>query len=267
MVTLSAVTAVLLFPLLLTLLTSLKPAEEIITTAPALFPRHWTLDNYRTLYALRDFPRYLWNSLLVASLTAAATTVIAAMAAYALVWMRFPGKRAMGRSVFFTYMFPDILLVIPLFMVCYELALLDTRTALVLTYLSLSLPFGIWLLKSYFESIPVSILEAARLDGCSEFQCLWKVVLPVAMPAVAAVAVLTFVMGWSEYLNANTLITTNANRTIAIGLQTLAGYHRTDYGLLAAAGIVMVAPVVVFFLAVQKYLVEGLAFSTTKRPE
>ncbi len=205
------------------------------------------------------------NSLVVASLTAVIATLAAGAAAYGIVWLRVPGKRSIANSIFVAYMFPEVILVIPLFMMAYELGLIDSRLALVLIYIAFSLPFSIWVVKLFFESIPPGMVEAARLDGCSELQCLTRVVLPLSVPAITTVFVLSFVLGWGEYLYANTLIMTDSHRTMAVGLQTLVGQHQTDYGLITAAGIVMVVPVLILFALVQKYLVSDLGFSDIGR--
>ncbi len=264
LVLLMILTYVLLFPMTVALFTSLKPPGEVITATPSLLPHDFTLQNYRVLFSLREFPRYLLNSFLVSCYTALISILVSSLAAYALVWMNFTGKRTIVKAIFFTYMFPQILLVLPLFLMCYELNLIDTKMALVLTYLSFSLPFCVWMLKSFFESIPEELVEAAMLDGCTYLQCLFKVVLPVSIPAVTAVLVFSFVLGWSEYLFANTLIISDTNRTIAIGLQTLIGYYRVDYGLLTAASIVMTLPVLLFFVTVQKYFIQGLVVGSVK---
>ncbi|WP_054697112.1 carbohydrate ABC transporter permease [Syntrophomonas palmitatica] len=255
---------VLSFPIIIAFFTALKPPGEIFTAEPSILPHIYTLQNYIDLFSIREFPNYLLNSLLVASTTALITLIIASLAACAIVWMKFPAKQMIVRSILFTYMFPEILLVIPLFLLCYHLNLVDTKAGLVLTYLSFSLPFSIWMLKSFFESLSIELIEAALLDGCSYAKLLRKVVLPVSLPGVTAVMIFSFILAWSEYLFANTLIVSDTNRTIAIGLQTLLGYYRTDYGLLTAASMVMVLPVLAFFIAVQKYFIKGLTVGAVK---
>jgi multiple sugar transport system permease protein len=261
---LTLVTFLMLFPIIIIIFTSLKPADEIFSKTPTLFPHHFTLRNYESLLALANVRDYMINSLLVAGLATVITMIIASLASYALVWMRSPGKRLISRSVFLVYMFPRILLVLPLSMICYETHLIDSRFALVLIFQSFTLPFSIWLMKAYFESIPSGLIEAAKLDGCNDFQCMWKIALPVSLPIVATSAVLSFVLAWNEYLYSNTLILNDYNRPFAAGLQTLIGYYHVDYGLLTAAGVILVVPVIVLFLIVQKYIVRGFAFGNTK---
>jgi multiple sugar transport system permease protein len=258
------VTAILLFPLFITLLTSLKPPGEVITATPQLLSDNFNLNNYLALFRIREFPRYLLNSLTVAVYTTLMSTGFSLLAAFAFVWLDFRGKNVLTRSIFFTYMFPSIIIVVPLFMMVYRLGLIDNKLALAVIYLSLSLPFSIWMLKGYFESIPIELVQIALLDGCSYFGILTRIIVPMSMPAIAAVAAFAFLLGWSEYLFASTIISTDYNRTVAVGLQTLLGYYRTDYGLLTAAGIVVVAPILVMFMVAQRYLLSGLTAGAIK---
>lgn len=261
---LGIVTVVVLFPLVLAILTSLKPAQEITTATPSLFPQNITFSNYIQLFSLKNFRGYLGNSLLVAGMTSLLCIAFASMATYALVWMKMPGKRAISRALFAAYMFPAILSAIPIFMVCYEMNLIDNRFILVLVYLSFDLPFSIWLLKSSVESIPNGLMEAARLDGCNDWQCLWKIVFPLSLPFVLTAAALSFVLSWNEYLLASTLMTTDATRTLAVGVQAMRSYYHTDYGLLTAAGIVMLIPVMAAFLLAHRYLLQGFSVGGNK---
>lgn len=261
---LCALTSIVVFPLAITALTSLKPPGEVISATPTLFPETPTLENYTRLFAVRNFPRYLLNSLLVASLTALLSLLFSALGACAIVWTRFPGRKTIVKGILAAYMFPQILLIIPLFVMCYRLGLIDSRMGLVLAYLSFSLPFSVWTLKTYFESIPSELIQAALIDGCSYWQALTRIILPAALPGITTVFIFAFVLGWSEYLFAANLINTEANRTVAVGLQTLLGYYRTDYALLTAAAVVMSMPVLGLFILVQKYFISGLTMGAIK---
>lgn len=258
------VTTILLFPLFVTLLTSLKPPGEVITATPQLLSHNFNLNNYLALFKIREFPRYLLNSLVVAVYTTLLSTGFSLLAAFAFVWLDFRGKDFLTRSVFFTYMFPSIIIVVPLFFMLYRLGLTDNKFALAVIYLSLSLPFSIWMLKGYFESIPAELVQIALLDGCSYPGILTRIIMPISMPAIAAVAAFSFLLGWSEYLFASTLLSTDSGRTVAVGLQTLLGYYRTDYGLLTAAGIVVVVPILAMFMLAQRYLISGLTAGAVK---
>lgn len=254
------ITLVVLFPIFLAVSTSLKPANEITSTNPGLIPHDFTLKNYQALFARGNYGTYMFNSILVSGLTALLCIIIASIAAYAIVWMRLPAKKAIVRSLFVSYMFPAIISAIPLFMICYEMGLIDNRFILVLIYLSFDLPFGIWLMKSSLESIPSGLIEAAKLDGCSDIHVLGKVVVPLSLPFMMTAGALSFVLSWNDYLVASVLITNDSNRTLALGLHSLVGYYHADYGLITAAGVVMLIPVLILFLLVHKYLVKGISF-------
>ncbi len=264
LVLVSTISYVLLFPVIVGIFTSFKPTSEVITLTPTLIPKHWTLVHYKALFATGEYPTYLFNGLFVAFFTTIATIMLASLAAVAIVWMKVPAKKQILQLILFTYMFPRILIIVPLFMMLYKLNLIDNKFGVVLSYLCFTLPFGIWMLKGFFESIPSDILDAARIDGCSYFSALRKVIIPVTLPAMAAVGTFSFILGWSEYIFASIIITSNSNRTITLGLYTLMGYYRTDYGLLTAACVIMIIPIVIFFIYIQKYLVSGLTAGTTK---
>ncbi len=255
---------ILLLPLIIIFFTSFKPIGEVITVEPTFFPQVFTMQNYINLFTIRAFPKYMLNSFFVASFTAMISLTAASFAAFAIVWIQFSGKKIIVKMLLVTYMVPKILLLIPLFIMCYRLNLIDTRMGLVLTYLSYTLPLSVWLLKTYFESIPVELVESALIDGCDYFKCLVKIVLPVALPGIATVFIFTFVSGWTEYLFANILINSDGNRTIAAGLQTLLGYYRSDYALLAAASTVMTLPVFILFIFIQKQFIKGLTIGAVK---
>lgn len=258
------ITAVVWLPIIVALFTSFKPRAEITSVNPSLVPREFTFDNYLRLFRVMDYWVYLKNSSIVAASTAAISLLVSSLAAYSLVWLKFKGKRLFLGMTLFAYMFPQILLVIPLFLLCHRLHLLDTRFALVLTYLSFVLPFGIWMQKNYFQSISSDLVDAALIDGCSYFKCMTRVILPLCLPAMATVLTFSFVLAWNEYMFANILISTDSVRTGSIGLQTLIGNNASDYGLLTAASVILAIPVVLFFLLVQRYFREGLTLDSLK---
>lgn len=261
---LAAIALIVWLPIIVVVVTSFKTRSEIVTAVPSLLPESLNWDNYVRLFKVMKFGNYLVNSMLVAGFTAVISLFVSSLAAYALVWLEFRGKNAFIALNLFVYIFPQILLAIPLFLMCYGLGLLDTRFALVLTYMSFILPFGIWMLKNYFQTISRELVEAARIDGCNYFQCLIHVVLPVCLPVLATVLTYSFVLGWNEYMYANILIKSNSMRTVAIGVQTLVGTHGADFGLLTAAAVVMIIPVIIFFFTVQRLFIEGLTMGSVK---
>jgi multiple sugar transport system permease protein len=255
---LTVIALIIWLPILATIFTSFKLRSEIAVAIPTLLPQSFSLDNYERLFRVMRFDVYLWNSLLVASCTSAISLLASSLAAYALVWFKFRGKSLFQGFTLFVYLFPQILLAIPLFLMCYRLQLLDTKFALVLTYLAFILPFGIWMLKNYFESISGDLVDAALVDGCSYWQCLLRVVLPVCLPGMATVLTYSFILAWNEFMFANILISSNSNRTVSIGVQTLVSNHGTDFSLLTAAAVVMIIPTLIFFISVQRWFIEGL---------
>jgi len=258
-IALSIITLVVLFPIILTVLTSFKPRQEIVTATPSLLPEHFTFSNYTRLFSTGHYGHYLVNSLVISLLAALLCVIISSLAAYAITWMRAPGKRIFSWSLFITYMFPAVISVIPLFLICYEFNLIDNKLVLVIIYLAFDLPFGIWLMKSCLDSIPGGLVEAARLDGCSDLQVLRKIIMPLSLPFILTNAALSFVLSWNDYIVASVLITNDSNRTLAVGLQSLIGFHHVDYGMITAGGVIMLLPVLLFFLLAQKYILKGFS--------
>lgn len=251
-------------PIIVVVFTSFKYRSEIFTLNPSIFPKTMNFENYARLLKLTDFNMYLRNSFVVAGFTSAISLLVASLAAYALVWMEFKGKRGFIGLILLGYIFPQILLVIPLFLMCFSLHLLDTKLALVLTYLSFILPFAVWTLRNYFQSISSDLVDAGLIDGCNYFQCLVRVVLPVCLPVIATVLTYSFVLAWDEYMFANILIQSDVNRTVAIGVQSIVGSHATDYGLLTAASVLMILPVIIFFILVQRFFIDNLMQGSVK---
>jgi len=257
-------TLIIWLPIIVVVFTSFKYRSEIFTLNPSIFPKTMNLENYSRLLKLTDFNVYLRNSFVVAGFTSAISLLVASLAAYALVWMEFKGKRGFIGLILLGYIFPQILLVIPLFLMCFSLHLLDTKLALVLTYLSFILPFAVWTLRNYFQSISSDLVDAGLIDGCNYFQCLVRVVLPVCLPVLATVLTYSFVLAWDEYMFANILIQSDINRTVAIGVQAIVGSHATDYGLLTAASVLMILPVIIFFILVQRFFIDNLMQGSVK---
>ncbi len=255
---------VIWIPIIVVVFTSFKDRSEIVMQNPSLLSKSINFKNYIRLFNVMDFGVYLKNSLIVAAATSSFSLIISSLAAYALVWIKFKGKNAFISFIMFVYIFPQILLAIPLFLMCYRLGLIDTKFALILTYLSFIMPFGIWMTRNYFQTIPKDLVDAGLLDGCNHMQCLFHVVIPASLPVFASVLIFSFVLAWSDYMFANILIQTNLNRTAAIGLQTLVSSHGTDFGLLCAAAVVMALPVVIFSAFIQRLFIGDLAIGSVK---
>jgi ABC-type glycerol-3-phosphate transport system permease component len=254
----------LVAPFLWMLVTSLKGPQELARQYPTLIPRHPDPGNYARVLVQAGFGRYFLNSALVAVATTLISVALAALAGYAFARFRLPGGKALLLGILATQMFPGILLAIPLYGLLRDLRLLDSLPGLVLVYTTFALPFCVWMLRNYFLTVPRELEESALVDGCTRLGALWRVVLPVARPGIAATAIFSFILAWNEFLYANTFISSAEKRTLAVGLQALIGEFTTDWGLLMAGAVVTTAPLVLAFLAVQRRLTQGLAAGAVK---
>jgi ABC-type glycerol-3-phosphate transport system permease component len=244
-------------PLAWMISTALKPPREVFATPPTLVPAAPTADNFVRLVTHTAFPTYFANSVAVAGVTVLLTIVVAAAGAYSLTRFVFPGREAIARLVLCTYMFAPIMIVVPIYILARRLGLVDTRTALVLSYTSFCLPFALWLLRAFFQSIPVELEEAAQVDGAGRPRALLYVVAPLALPGLVATAIFTFTLAWNDYIFTRILIVSDELKTLPVGVQDLFAAAVVDWGLVMAAGVLITVPALAFFLAVQRHLVAG----------
>jgi multiple sugar transport system permease protein len=255
-------------PVFVMLSSSLKPLQDV-SGEFRWIPSEITIRPYLDIWETIPLARYFMNSLIVAGTATVLSVTVAVFAAYAVSRYRFPGKRVFTISVLSTQMFPGILFLLPLFLIFVNIGnttgitLYGTRTGLILTYLTFSLPFSIWMLVGYFDSIPRGLDEAARVDGCGPLGALLRVVLPTALPGIVAVAVYAFMTAWGEVLFASVM--TNADsRTLAVGLQGYATQNEVYWNQVMAASLVVSVPVVAGFLLLQRFLVAGLTAGSVK---
>lgn len=251
------------FPLFWMLLTSVKPRAEIVTRDPVFWPSAFQLERYGDVLA-RGFTTYLGNSLLVSVTVTFVGVLFAALAGYALARFDMPLKRYLLLLVLATQMFPVVVLLIPFFTVMRRLDLLNTYTGLIVTYMSFSIPLAIWILRGFFRGIPDDLEEAAMVDGCTRFGAMWRVILPLAGPGIAACSIYVFIAAWNEFLFALTFTSSDAMRTLPVALQAFIGRDATDHGAIMAASTLFTIPVVVFFLFVHKRLTEGMVSGAVK---
>lgn len=260
---LTLLAAYCLAPFLWQVLTSLKPAAEL-TSLPPLLPSRATLEHYTAIFAGHPLLRLIVNSAVVAAATTALALALGALAAYAVSVLRMRGRGAILGVVLAISMFPPIATVSPLFLLLNALGLRDTLAALVLTYSTFALPLAVWLLASFFDALPRELYVAARVDGCSAFGALWRVVLPLAAPGMLAAALLVFIFAWNEFLFALSFTATEASRTLPVGIALFPGLHEIPYGEIAAASVVATLPVVALAFAFQRRIVEGLTAGAVK---
>jgi multiple sugar transport system permease protein len=259
-----AIVAFCLFPLIWTLLTSLKPEADIVTATLQYIPRHVTLDNYVTLWQQSGFPTLVANSVVVTSTTGVICLTIGTLAAYSFSRYRFRGRGKLLIFYLVIRMFPVVLMIIPLFVMMRNLGLLDSRFGLALAYTTFLLPLCIWMLKGFFDAIPLELEEAARIDGCTRLGALVRIVLPLARSGLVTTAVFVAIVAWNEFLFAMMMTTSQGSRTWPVGLQLMVGEFQLPWGPLSAGGILSIIPIIIFFALVQQSLIRGLTAGAVK---
>lgn len=252
------------FPLVWILLSSIKGKGEITGDPTAFLPKSITFENYRIVLRQLNFTNNIANSIVIAGLTTVIAIVISALGAYGVVRF-FPkfGKK-LTRVLITTYMFPPILLAVPYSIIMGKIGMMNNRLGLVIVYLSFSVPYAIWLLVGFFQTVPLDIEEAARVDGANKLVVFGKVVLPIVAPGIVAVAIYTFINAWNEFLYSLILMNSSSKMTVAVALKSLEGQEVLDWGVMMAASALVVIPSVVFFMLIQKKIAGGLAAGSVK---
>ncbi len=260
---------VTLYPVLWVVKMALSPADSLTLTVNP-FPEAVTLEHFREVLLGTDaagrwlFGRQLLSSLAVSGATTLVGLALAVSSAYALSRFRFPGKEGGMQMLLITQMFPATLMLVPIYSILEKLHLLDSLTGLVLVYATTALPFCIWNLKGYFDTLPRELEEAAVMDGASPTQVFIKVVLPLARPALAVTALFSFMTAWNEFILAATLLNDPTRFTLPVALQRYVGEYKVEWGKFAAGALVISAPVMALFFALQKHLVGGLTAGGVK---
>jgi multiple sugar transport system permease protein len=253
-----ALLTVSLFPFLIMLMTSFKSSKEAVSTSPTILPTDWTFIHYIDIFNPDIFPylSYFKNSLAV-SLTASAISVtIGIFGAYALSRLKFMGRTTINASFYTVYMFSGILLVVPLFKIISGLGLYDTKTALVITMIVQTLPTSIFMLKSYFDTIPDDLEEAATIDGLTRIQIIFYIIIPLSISGIVSVFVYSFMVSWNDFLFAAIFLSDSENFTLPIGLNTLFSTPDYVWGRMMAASLVTALPVVIMY-ALSDHLIKG----------
>lgn len=253
-----------IFPIWQVVNISLRPGDQLLSTSLELIPAHATLVNYANLFTERAFLQWLGNSAYVSFVVTLTGVVFASMAGYAFSRFRFPGRKAGLLSLLTTQMFPATMLLLPMYIMLIKLGLINTYLGIVIIYTATALPFCIWTMKGYYDTIPTSLEEAARIDGCSQFMAFHKIILPLAAPALVITALFSFMSAWSEYLVAAQVLQDTELWTLPLGLKSFEASMSTEWGLYGAASIMVMLPVVVLFLALSRWLVSGLTLGSVK---
>lgn len=248
---------------------SFKTTVEIQGMQPTWIPQTFTLDNYTEMNRTVPILRYFKNSIIISSGTMIFSIILSILAAYGISRFKFKGRNLYVVVLLSTQMLPGILFIIPYFMLftwlknTLGIPMTNTFHGLIFTYTSFALPFSILMLRNYLDSVPQSIDEQALIDGCTRFQALYKVIIPLAKPGIAAMGIYSFIMGWNEILFA-TILTRTETRTIALGLLQYISQHQSRWGQMMAACMFATLPIIIAFTAYQKHIVEGLVAGATK---
>lgn len=262
-ITLAAL-GVLIFPVLWVVLTSVRPTSELFSSTFQLLSSELTLENYRALLQ-SGFPKYIRNSLFVSLPATFLSVCVSLLAAYSFSRRNFRFRYPLLILIVFSQLFPFIILITPVYLLFYRLQLVNTYQGLIITYVAITIPFCVYMLLGYLESVPRELDEAAIIDGCSTLEVIARVVLPVAWPGVAATAIYAFVMAWNDFLFALTLMTKDTLRTVPVGLANLFGQYTTQWDLVMSASVIATLPTLVIFFVLQRQFVSGLAAGAIKQ--
>ena len=253
-----------LFPLFWLLRIALTPDEILYREGTTLWPSRTTLQNFAYVIEESPFPVFFGNTVIVSLGTAALVTVLAAGIGYAFSRFRFRGRSALMVFLVITQLFPIVMVITPLYQLLAPIGLVDTRIGLIVVFTAFNLPFAAFLMHSFFEGIPRELEQAAMIDGCTRFQALIRIILPLMLPGIGATLGFVFTAAWSELLFSLMLITSEAKKTFAVGLLGFVGRSGVDWGQMMAAATLALIPPAIFFTIIQKYLVGGLTAGAVK---
>lgn len=256
--------AICVYPLLRIFSVSLRPGDKLFSTDLSLIPAGATFKAYASLLKDTMFLRWLWNSLVITLATSLIGVSLASTAAYAFSRFRFPGKKAGLILLLSSQMIPAGMLILPLFLMIMKLKLMNTYLGMIIAYSVSSLPFSIWILKGYYDTIPRSLEEAALVDGTSQVGAFWRIILPLSTPALSIAFLFNFTTAWNEYLVARVVLFSSKQYTWTLGLFELQGQYITQWGMFAAGSMLVTIPVLCVFLYSSKWLISGLTLGSVK---
>ena len=251
-------------PIYWMMLSSLRPPARLFTR-PTLIPDGaLSLESYETLLQYTDYGRQFVNSLVVAGTVVAITLVLSIIVAYTVTRYRIPGKTALVGSMLYAYMFPPLLLAIPLLSIFAGLGLADTRLSIVVAHCTLTMPLGVWLFWGFFKSMPFDLEEAAMIDGCTRIGAFVRIILPLSLPGIVTVAVFSFLLSWTDYIFAFVLLSSDGQKTLPVGLSSILGTFDVRWGEVMAGATLIALPLLFLFMFLSRYFIQGLAAGAMK---
>jgi multiple sugar transport system permease protein len=251
------------FPIYWMIISSLREPTAMFSTV-SIVPGPFSLEYYRNLLELTDYPTHFMNSVIVAVVTVLITMVFSIMIAYAVTRQRIRGKKLIVGAMLYAYMFPPLLIAIPMFTIFARLGLSDTLFSLIASHLTLTLPLGVWFLWGFFKGMPFELEEAAMVDGCTRLGAFLRVVLPLSLPGLITVAIFSFLLSWTDYTFALIMIGSDANKTLPVGLASMVGSFDLRWGEIMAGSTLIALPLFVAFAMLTKYFIQGLGAGAVK---
>jgi len=245
------------FPFIWMVSTSFKPLREIFVYPPYLIPKQFTLANLARLFEQTRFLTYFRNSLFVSFSAVVFTMILATAGAYSLTRFKYFGREKIASLILFTYMFAPIMIVIPFYVLIKKIGLANTHLALIMAYTAFCLPFALWLMKTFFQSIPLALEEAALTDGAGRIRAVIYVIFPLALPGIIATSIFTFILAWNDYIFVRILITSDELKTLSVGIADLYNATVIDWGMIMSGSMLITIPVLIFFVFIQRYLIAG----------
>jgi multiple sugar transport system permease protein len=255
---------VVVVPFLWVFLASFRPSSDLIQSNPRFGLGDLSLANYQNLQQAAQYFTYLTNSAIVALISTIVSIILALLAAYSVYRTRYPGRRPLYLALIITYVFPGVVLLIPLYQLLGKVGLINNLLSLVIVNVTFTAPFSVWLMRGFFGAIPAGIEEAASIDGASRMRILLSIVLPLTAPGIAAAAIFSFVWSWTEYMFASAFIVDEGRKTLPVGLGAFIQQYNIDWGILTAAAVATAVPVIVIFAFIGRYFVEGLTAGAEK---
>ncbi len=253
-----------LVPIYWVFTTSIKSSKELVSFPPSLIPKSVSFEHYKFVFTKTKLLRGIINSLIISGLTTFISLVLASLAGYAFSRFNFRGKKIILATILGLYLIPPLINVIPLFLMFNKLGLLNSRLGLVIAYQAMTLPLSTFLLRNYFDGIPVEIEEAALMDGCTRLEALRRVVLPLAVPGLSVAAIFSFIISWNEFVLALNFLFSDSLKTVQLVIMGFVKLYRIDWGALTAAMVIGMIPVLIFLIVAQRYLISGLLGGSTK---
>jgi multiple sugar transport system permease protein len=258
------VTAITIFPIYWMIVSTIQPNKYSLSYPPPFFPQEIAFNQFADLFSQRPIANWLKNSFVIATISMLLVTALSVLGAYALSSLRWRGRSLFGLFLLVTQMLPEILVLVPLYILYNQLEQLNSLPALAVVDAAFALPVCIWILKGVFDAVPPEVLDAAQVDGCSEFSTVWRIVLPLSLPGLVAVAVVAFFGGWNEFLYASILVGSTELMPASVGLTTLSGLSGVLVEQYMGAGMVFSILPVIFYLSMQRYIIAGLSAGAVK---